>query len=186
MSEEISHEKPYGVLAVFATADALVAAAEHLHSLGLREVQAHAPYPVPAIERLWAERLPWRRRILPAFIFLGAVFGVFYGYFIQYWDAVLSYPINVGGHPLNSWPAFIVSTVEFGMLCALAAASFGLIVSCGLPRLYHPLFEAAAFDTASRDRFVLSVEAGDPNFEVNLVLRVFDRFGAEHIEEIPS
>jgi Protein of unknown function (DUF3341) len=100
---------------------------------------------------------PGRRMWLPLVIFLGAVFDAVWGYFIQYRDQAFNYPINVGGQPYNSWPAFTVGTFEFMVLCAIAAGFFGLLAFCRLPRLYHPIFSAVAFGRASVDRFVLGV-----------------------------
>jgi hypothetical protein len=97
---------------------------------------------------------------------------------------VLNYPLNVGGRPHNSWPAFIVATFEFMLLAAVAAGFFGLLAKSGLPKLYHPIFEADAFARASRDRFVICVEARDPAFDSASVRREFERLGAETVEEV--
>ena len=96
----------------------------------------------------------------------------------------MNYPLNVGGRPLNSWPAFTVGTFEFMLLCAVAAGLFGLLAASGLPKLYHPLFEARSFARASRDRFLICVEAADPRFDAAAVGELFAQLGAERIEEV--
>jgi ActD protein len=175
---------PFGIIGVFTTPDALKDAARQLRSLGFRAVEAHTPYPIDGLDQLLR---PARRQLaLPLIMFAGAVLGGAWGYFIQYWDEALDYPINVGGRPHNSWPAFIVGTVEFMLLVAVAAGLFALLASCRLPRLYHPLFNAVEFDRASIDRFVLCVEARDPSFEVDHLRRIFERFGAEQVAEVPA
>lgn len=105
---------------------------------------------------------------------------------MQYWAEAVSYPLNVGGRPYNSWPAFIVSTFEMAVLCALAAGFFGFLLGCRLPLLYRPIFAAPGFERASEDRFVLYVGAGDPSFEPGLVRRILERHGAERVEEVPA
>jgi Protein of unknown function (DUF3341) len=171
-----------GLVGAFASPDAVIEAARQLRSLGFREVEAYTPYPVEGLDGvLRPSRRPW----LPLIIAVAALFGVAWGYFIQYWDEALNYPINVGGRPHNSWPAFIVGDFEFTVLCAVAAAFFGLLVFCRLPRLYHPIFEAPEFERASVDRFFLCVEARDPSFEPQRIRRVFERHGAEHVAEVP-
>ena len=70
------------------------------------------------------------------------------------------------------------------VLCAIAAGLFGLLASCRLPRLYHPIFSAVEFERASVDRFVLCVEARDPSFEPQRIRRIFERYGAEHVAEV--
>jgi hypothetical protein len=179
----VSEERLYGMIGVFATADAVTAAARQLRALGFRALEAHTPYPVEGLDELMR---PGRRTWMPLAIGLGAVFGAAWGYFIQYWDEALNYPINVGGRPHNSWPAFMVGTFEFTVLCAIAAGFFALLASCRLPLLYHPIFAAPEFDRASRDRFVLCVEARDPSFEPTHLRRIFERHGAEQVAEVPG
>jgi Protein of unknown function (DUF3341) len=167
----------------FFSAEALTEAARQLRSLGFREVEAYTPYPVDGLDQLLR---PGCRIWLPLVIFLGAVFGAVWGYFIQYWDEALNYPINVGGRPHNSWPAFTVGTFELMVLCAMGAGFFGLLAFCRLPRLYHPVFSAVEFERASVDRFVLCVEAHDPSFEPQRIRRIFKRHGAENVAEVSA
>ncbi|HEY1259006.1 MAG TPA: DUF3341 domain-containing protein [Stellaceae bacterium] len=172
----------YGIIASFPTSDAVKEAARQLRAQGIRAVEAYTPCPVEGLDAL----LPQRRTRLPLLIFLGAVFGAVWGWFIQVWDEMLNFPINVGGRPHNSWPAFVVSTFEFTLLCAVAAGFFGLFVSCRLPRLSHPLFAVPEFDAASRDRFILCVAARDPRFEPHELRHIFERQGAEAVAEVPA
>ena len=175
---------PYGIIGIFDTPDATLGTARQLRELGFRAVEAYTPYPVEGLSEAVG---PGRNPILlPIVIFLGAVIGAGCGWFIQYWDEVLNYPINVGGRPYNSWPAFVVSGLEITLLFAIAAGFFGLWLACRLPRLYHPIFVADAFERASRDRFVLCVEARDPSFEPGLVRRLFERHGAAEVAEVPA
>jgi hypothetical protein len=119
-------------------------------------------------------------------MFVGALAGAALAYWIQYWDEAVSYPLNVGGRPFNSWPAFAVSTFEFMLLAAVTAGFLGMLAASGLPRLYHPMFESRAFERASRDRFVICVEATDPNFDTASIRALFGELGAERIEEVPA
>lgn len=170
-----------GLVGVFSSADALASAAQQLRRLGFAAVEAYTPHPVEGL----AETLhPGRQVLLPVLVFAAAIAGTCWGYFVQYWGAVLAYPLNVGGRPLHSWPAFIVTTFETAMLFAIAAAFIGLLAYCRLPLLYHPIFEASEFVRASRDRFVLCVEARDPSFAPSVIRRVFERCGAERVEEV--
>ncbi len=173
----------FGLVGSFTSSEALTAAARQLRSIGFRAVEAYTPYPVEGLDQVLR---PGRRMWLPLVIFLGAVFGAVWGYFIQYWDEALNYPINVGGRPPNSWPAFTVGTFEFMVLCAIAAGFFGLLAFCRLPRLYHPIFSAMEFERASVDRFVLCVEAHDPSFEPQRIRRIFERYGAESVADVSA
>jgi Protein of unknown function (DUF3341) len=171
----------FGVVAVFDTAEAVKNAAARLRQQGYRAFEAYTPYPVEGLDRIIHPR---PQRLLPGLMFAGAVLGAAWGYWIQYWDEALNYPLNVGGRPYNSWPAFMVGTFEFMLLVAIAAGFFGMLAVSRLPRLYHPVFEARAFARASRDRFVICIEASDPSFDASAVRREFEQLGAEQIEEV--
>jgi hypothetical protein len=171
----------YGVVAVFDTPEAVRGAAEHLRRSGFRAFEAYTPYPVEGLDEFVH---PGRRTFLPILMFLGAVAGAAYGYWIQYWAEALNYPLNVGGRPYNSWPAFVVSTFEFMLLIAVTVGFVGMLAASRLPRLYHPIFEAASFARASRDRFVICIEAAEPGFDPAFVRRMFEQLGAERIEEV--
>lgn len=171
----------FGVIGVFATPEAAKRAALRLRDSGFRRLEAYTPYPVEDLTRIIH---PGPKFVLPLIMFVAAVLGAAGGYWIQYWDEALNYPLNVGGRPYNSWPAFMVATLELTLLAAVAAGFFGLLAKSGLPRPYHPVFEADAFSRASRDRFVICVEARDPAFDAASVRRTFEQLGAETIEEV--
>ncbi|WP_407175026.1 DUF3341 domain-containing protein [Bradyrhizobium sp. STM 3562] len=176
-------KKLFGLVAEFATPDAVRNAAEDLRRSGFRAFEAYTPYPVEGLDRIIH---PGPKPLLPLLMFTAAVLGAFWGYWIQFWDEALNYPINVGGRPYNSWPAFMVGTFEFMLLVTIAAGFIGMLAASGLPRLYHPIFEAGAFERASRDRFVICIEATDPRFDAASVRALFERLGAERIEEVPA
>ena len=171
----------FGILAVFRTTDAVTNAAARLRRSGYRAFDAYTPYAVEGLNRIID---PGPKRFLPLLMFAGAVMGAAFAYWIQYWDEALNYPLNVGGRPYNSWPAFAVSTFEFMLLAAVAAGFFGMLAASGRPRLYHPIFEAKAFERASRDRFVICIEATDPSFDAVSIRALFEELGAERIEEV--
>ncbi len=177
----MSERDRYGVMAEFATPAEVVAAARGLYLNGFRRMDAYTPFPVEGLDEAMR---PGRRLWLPAIMFLGGVFGAVLSYFIQYWAAAIDYPINVGGRPYNSWPAFTVSSFEATVLCAVAAGFFGFLLLCRLPRLYHPVFGAADFDRASQDRFFLCVEAEDPRFNAERLRRILDQHGAVRVTEV--
>ena len=152
----------YGIVAEFADGKTLVDAARRARAAGYRNVDAYAPFSVDGL----SDALGFRRDRVALITLLGGLVGGIGAYFLQWYTAVIDYPINSGGRPLHSWPAFIPATFEMTVLGAALAAFFGMLILNGLPRLIHPIFGAPGFDLASRNRFFLCIEARDPRFEL--------------------
>jgi hypothetical protein len=148
-------------MAEFADPTSAVAAAEKIHEAGYRKIDAYSPYPVEEL----MHALGLRRSIMPLLVLIGGITGLCAGYGLEYWAAVIEYPMNVGGRPLHSWPAFIPPAYETTILFASLTAVIGMIAVNGLPLPYHPVFNVPAFARASRDRFFVCIEAVDPRFD---------------------
>ncbi|NIP18513.1 MAG: DUF3341 domain-containing protein, partial [Xanthomonadales bacterium] len=145
-------------MAEFHEPDSLLAGVERAREAGYRKMDAYSPFPIEGL----AEALGFRRTRIPLVVFLGGLVGCLGGFFLQYWVSAVDYPLNVGGRPLFSWPAFIPVTFELTILVAAFAAVLGMLGLNGLPMPYHPLFHVERFALASRDRFFLCIEADDP------------------------
>jgi hypothetical protein len=143
------------MIAEFGDPEALVAAARGLRERGATPLDALSPYRVEGLEEaLGLTPSPLRWPMLGAGV---AVAALAYG--LEWWSAVIAYPINSGGRPLNSWPVFLLVPVEVGVLAAALAGFIALLALCGLPRLRHPAFDWDAVDRASVDRFFLLLAA---------------------------
>jgi len=158
----MSRPAVYGLVAEFENPEDLVAAAHRTREAGFRAVDAYTPMPVPGL----SEAIGFRHTRLPWVVFAGGVLGAMTGFFLQLYASAVDYPLNVGGRPLNSWPAFVPITFELTILGAATFAFFGLLALNGLPTPYHPLFNVDAFERASRDRFFLCVKSKDPGFDL--------------------
>jgi ActD protein len=152
----------YGLMAEFDDPNALVAAAHRARVEGYRRMDAYSPFPIEELH----EALGLSHTRLPLIVLLGGLVGCLGGYGLQYWAAAYAYPLNVGGRPLHSWPAFIPITFECTILVAALAAVFGMLGLNGLPMLYHPVFNVSRFALASRNRFFLCIEARDAHFDL--------------------
>jgi Protein of unknown function (DUF3341) len=149
----------YGVMAEFASAEALLAAVRQAREAGHASVEAYSPFPIDGL----AEATGFRRNWVPAIVLAGGLAGGIGGYFMQWYSAVVSYPINSGGKPPHSWPEFIPVTFELTVLVAALAGVIAMLALNGLPQLYHPVFNVREFDLASRNRFFLCLRADEPH-----------------------
>ena len=131
----------HGLMAEFDNPTALVAAAERARLAGYRKMDAYSPIPIEEL----SEALGLRRTRLPILVFLGGVAGGLGGYSLEYWTQVIAYPMNIGGRPHHSWVSFIPPAYETMILFAAFTAGISMIVLNGLPRPYHPVFNAKRF-----------------------------------------
>jgi hypothetical protein len=171
----------YGVVAEFPTPHELIQAVEKTREAGYRRIEAYTPFPVEGLP----EALALKRNNVPLITLIGGLTGGLGGFFFQYWASVIAYPINVGGRPLNSWPAFIPVTFELTVLGAALSAVFGMLALNGLPRPHHPLFNVQRFVRhATSDRFFLCIEARDPQFNISESARFLKALHATHVIEV--
>jgi hypothetical protein len=176
----MSEKSIYGLMAEFDDPDAILSAAERAHKEGYRKMDAYTPFPIEEL----TEALGHHNRRLPWIVLAGAMLGGLAGYAIQYFATVLYYPINIGGRPLHSWPAFIPVTFELTILGGAVAAVVGMLALNGLPMPYHPVFNAPRFEYASRDKFFLCIEAADPRFSLMDTRTFLKSLGASEVTEV--
>ncbi len=170
----------YGVMGEFETAHAILDAAKKAREAGYRHVTAYTPIPVEGL----AEAIGFRWTAVPLITLLGGLVGGLSGFAMEYWMSVVSYPLNIGGRPLNSWPAFIPVTFELTILGASLSAVFGMLALNRLPQPYHPVFNVERFARASTDRFFLCIESRDPKFQLAEAAKFLQSVSAQHVSEV--
>jgi len=170
----------YGLMAEFRNPGDVVAAAQRAREAGYRRVDGYSPYPIEEL----SEALHFHKSPLPAMVLTGGIVGLLAGLGLEYWSSVIEYPLNIGGRPLFSWPAFIVPAFETTILFAAGTAVLGMLALNGLPEPYHPVFNVPGFALATRDKFFLCIEASDPRFDRLGTRRFLEELGAIEVTEV--
>lgn len=172
----------YGVMAEFDDPSAVVAAAKLTYGAGYRRINAYSPYPVEEL----MEAIGFHRNYVSLAVFVCGILGALGGISLQIWTSAIDYPLNVGGRPLISLPAFIPITFECTILLAAFGAFFGNIIMNRLPQPYHPVFNVPSFSRASIDRFFLCVKADDPKFNYGETRAFLEGLGAKEVTDVES
>lgn len=171
----------YGVVAEFSDPQTLLDAANATRKAGYTATDAFSPFPIHGL----AEAVGFHKSRLSAIVLTMGILGGAGGFFMCWYANVISYPLNIGGRPLNSWPAWIPITFECAILLAAFGAVFGMLALNGLPMPYHPVFNVRRFDSASRDKFFLVIQARDPRFQLEEARRFLETLGPREVTDVP-
>ena len=170
----------FGYLAEFSTPTELVEASHRVYGEGYRKIDVYSPFPLEAA----CEAIHFETR-LPLVVLIGGLTGLITAYGMQYWISALDYPLNIGGRPFNSWPAFIIVCFELTVLFSAISAVIGMLAMNGLPLPYHPVFNVERFSAASNDSFFLLIEAADPLFDAKTTPELLRGLHPAGVWEVP-
>jgi hypothetical protein len=155
------------VLAAFHDQQALLSALHRLRSAELGPLETYTPQP-----------LAEGASPLPLAIFAAGVLAMAASFALQVYANAWAFPLDIGGRPRFSWPAFVPIALENGILAAMAVGFFGYLLVNRLPRLYEPIDEAMAIRRASRDFWCVAVRTDSPEH----AQRILQACGADSIE----
>lgn len=172
--------KIHGLMAEFDQPEPLLEAAHRARAEGYRDMDAYSPMPVDGL----AEAIGFRTSVVQRIVFVAGLLGATGGFTLCWWMTVVAYPHNVAGRPLNSWPAYVPITFECMVLVACVTAVVGMLALNGLPQPYHPVFNVARFEHASRDKFFLCIEASDPKFDLDATREFLEQFDQQGVMEV--
>jgi hypothetical protein len=174
--------KIYGLMAEFDSVDSVISAAHRVYEAGYRKVDAYSPFPLEEL----SEAIGFHKNGVALVCLVGGLLGGTAAYILQWWINTISYPVNIGGRPLHSWPSFIIVTFEMTILFSGLSAVFGMIALNGLPMPYHPVFNVPQFDAASKDRFFIVIFASDRNYDADGTRRFLEGLNPISVAEVPS
>lgn len=174
--------KIYGLLAEFDTVEAVIEAAHRTYEAGYRKIDAYSPFPVEEL----AEAIGFHNNGVAPVALVGGLLGGTGAYLLQWWINTISYPVNIGGRPYHSWPAFIIVTFEMTILFGGLAAVYGMLVLNGLPQPYHPLFNVDRFAAVTRDKFFIAIFASDVKYDPVETRQFLQTLHPHSISEVPT
>jgi hypothetical protein len=180
MSHASTKAALHGVMGEFSDPQDLLDAIEKVRAEGYTKIDAYTPFPIEAV---W-EAIGHHKSPVPLVVLIGGILGGLGGFFLQFWVSTIEYPVNIGGRPFNSWPAFIPVTFECTILGAVLSAVAGVFIINGLPEPYHPVFNVPRFAFASRDRYFLCIEARDPKFNPDKARKLLWEVNATEVTDV--
>jgi hypothetical protein len=178
----VSNDKTglYGLMAEFDSAQAIVDAAIKAVEAGYSKLEAYTPIPIEELNDI----IHKKRTVLPKMVLTAAFCGMATGFTLQYWASTIAYPMNIGGRPLATWPAFVIPSYELTILFSALTAAIGMIALNGLPQPYHPVFNVERFSLASSDKFFLVIEAEDAHFGKEQTGSFLQGLGAKGVYDV--
>lgn len=173
-------EKVYAVLAEFQSSGELLAAAAKVREAGYDKFDCHSPFPIHGMDAA----MGLKRSPIGYISGVCAAIGGSIGMWMQWWTSTVGYPLVISGKPLFSFQAFIIVTFGLTILGAAFGAVFGMLIVNRLPQLFHGNFYSDNFRRFSDDGFIVSIEAGDPQFDLTRVESFLQSIGGQNIEVV--
>lgn len=170
----------YGLMAELDSAQGIVDASMKAVAAGYSKMEAYTPFPIEELNDI----IHKKRTNLPKLVLFMAFCGMMTGFTLQYWASVIEYPMNIGGRPPATWPAFVVPSYELTILFSALTAAIGMLALNGLPQPYHPVFNVDRFSLASSDKFFLVIEAEDAHFAKDQTSSFLQSLGAKGVYDV--
>ncbi len=177
-----TESKVFGLMAEFDDQNQLIRACEAARDAGFKKMDAYAPLPVHGL----SEALGIEDERIQKIVFCAGLTGATVGFCLMYYITVISYPMNVGGKPLFSWPAYVPPVFETTILFSALSAVIGMCVLNGFPSPYHPVFNNPRFDMATSDRFFLCIESVDPKYDAANTRRFLEGLHSKEVVEVAN
>ncbi len=134
--KEIIAPQTEAVLAgIWSDEEGFLSAVKGLKQKGFHEFSAITPCPIHGLEEMMGIKRSW----IPWVTFVFGLGGCLFGLWFTWWTSAVNWPLNVGGKPLWSLPAFIPVIFECTILLGALASVGALFYVCGLPSVDPPI-----------------------------------------------
>lgn len=165
-----------GLAAIFEEEHKVVEAARKSRDLGMTKFDAISPYPIHGME----EACGIKRSSIPYITFGASLTGLFVGLYITWYTSVADWPINVGGKPLFSLPAFIPILFELTILFAALTSVAAMFYFTGMPRINPPVIDP---DLTSH-KFAIFVPENEVGYDVQKLESFYKGLGATEVKKV--
>jgi len=164
------------LLGTFSNENDVLHAVTEARRSGLDVDDVYTPYAVHGLDRamgLRPSRLTW-------VCFLGGFLGVALMLYFEFWTSAQDWPLNVGGKPFDSLPAFIPIGFEMTILFAGLSSVLALFLRC---KLWPGKRARVAGPRVTDDQFVVVVRLEGASFSADDVRSLFERHHLVEFEE---
>lgn len=166
-----------GIAGIFLEEDIVVNAARKVRELGYTKFEAISPYPIHAME----EACDIKRSPIPYVTFIAGLIGMSAGLALTYYTSVIDWPINVGGKPLFSLPAFVPVIFELTVLFAALSSVGAFFYLCGIgPGKNIPPID----EDLTCSKFAIYIPENDSGFNAEKVEQLLKDLGAVEIKKV--
>ena len=170
----------YGLVASFDKIDEFLEAVAKVRDAGFSKWDTHTPFVVHGLDAAMGIK-PTK---LPFLVFGAGLTGCTAGIALQWFTNAVDYPFLISGKPIFSLPANIPVAFEMTILFAAISALVGMLAFNGLPQLSHPLHSSRLMKRATDDKFLISIEAADPKFELVKTHELLESLGPLAVEVV--
>lgn len=165
-----------GVIGYFREPSEALVAAARVRDAGWKHFDFLTPFPVHGMEEAMGQKRSWVPYVTAVLAFVGIALAQA----LQNYVMVYDWPLNFGGKPHASWPAFVPITFEamvfFGAIgTAVVAITAGKVDNVPQP---PPLLIRTG---ATADRFVLWISATDPDWDAEEAVEFVTSLGAHGV-----
>jgi hypothetical protein len=173
-------ERPYGLIATFATPGAVLHAAARVRDAGYKRWDCITPFPVHGLD----SAMGVGRSRVPRISLVGGITGFCTGMSMIWFMDRFDYPLTVGGKPFFS-PLFAFPvSYELTILFTAFATIGGMFVLNGLPMHHHPVLHYEHIRRGTDDLFFIVIERSDPKFNLEATRELLAKAGGADIAEL--
>jgi len=164
-----------GVAAIFLTEEQILLAARKTREMGFKKFESISPYPIHGMEEACGIKRSW----IPYVTFVAGLSGLSFALWFTWWTSAVNWPLNIGGKPFFSLPAFIPIMFELTVLFAALSSVGTLFYVCGIPKINPPIIDP----DLTCHKFAIFIPTNDVGYDEKKVMDMFKALGASDIKK---